>query len=184
MQWQKKCHELHHECLCGIVVEHKKWTLVTSMGCVHTHQKIPTIERCGNPSHVWNIMEKDGEDNRKVRKVDWIINQAPNQRPKHDKIRAQWVSDILSKNMLERVWWCKHFEMESWNRTICWPMNCSKRGRHARARGKRRSQVALKCCWKKKALLSTHVKALRRKGHWSPLNLATMMETTKAQFLK
>jgi hypothetical protein len=39
------------------------------MGCVHTHQRIFAIERCGNPSHLQSIMEKDGEDIRKVGKV-------------------------------------------------------------------------------------------------------------------
>jgi hypothetical protein len=40
------------------------------MGCVHTHQKIPTIKGCGNPSRVRNVMEKDGEDVRKARKAN------------------------------------------------------------------------------------------------------------------
>jgi len=41
----------------------KNWTLITLMGCVHTHQGILRIEGCGIPSHVWSIVEKDGEDN-------------------------------------------------------------------------------------------------------------------------
>jgi hypothetical protein len=48
-------------------------------------------------------MEKDGEDNRKARKVGRIINQMPTMKLKHDKIQTQQVSNILSKNMLERV---------------------------------------------------------------------------------
>ncbi len=31
------------------------------------------------------------------------LNQAPALGPKHDKIRAQWASRILSKNMLKKV---------------------------------------------------------------------------------
>jgi hypothetical protein len=55
-------------------VQHKKWTPITLMGCVHTHWRIPTIEGCGNPSHVRNIVKKDGEYNWKVGKVHWTIN--------------------------------------------------------------------------------------------------------------
>ncbi len=44
-------------------------------------------------------------------------------------------------------------------------MNYSKGGRHMCARGSKRSHVALRCCWKGKLLLSTHIKTLRTKGH-------------------
>ncbi len=40
----------------------------------------------------------------------------------------------------------------------------------------------LRCCWKGKGLLLTHVRASRRKGHWSTMNLATMIETTWPNF--
>ncbi len=83
-------------------VQCKRWTLVTSMGCVHTHQRIPTIEGCYNLSHIRNVMEKDGEDNRKVGKASWIITQMLAPKLKHDKIRKQWVSNTLLKSMLER----------------------------------------------------------------------------------
>jgi hypothetical protein len=83
-------------------VQCKRWTLVASMGCVHTHQIIPTIERCGNPSHIHNVVKKDGEDNRKVGKVGWPINQMHASMSKHDKIWEQWVLNTMSKNMLER----------------------------------------------------------------------------------
>jgi hypothetical protein len=101
--------------------------------------------------------------------------------PEHDKIRAQWVSNILSKNMLEKVRWCKHSEMESWSWTICWPMNCSNRRRHTQTGGGRKSHASLRCHWKGNVLLSTRVKASRRKGCWSTINLTTMIETTRAQ---
>jgi hypothetical protein len=48
--------------------QHKRWTLVTLMGCVHTHQRILAIERC-SLSHIWNIVEKGVENNQKVGKV-------------------------------------------------------------------------------------------------------------------
>jgi hypothetical protein len=38
------------------------------MGCVHMHWKIPTIEKNGNLSRLWSDMEKDGENNWKVKK--------------------------------------------------------------------------------------------------------------------
>jgi len=53
---------------------HKKWTHVTSMGCVHMHRGIPIIEGCDNSSCVWSTMEKDGEDNQKARKASQTIN--------------------------------------------------------------------------------------------------------------
>jgi hypothetical protein len=43
-------------------------------------------------------------------------------------------------------------------------MNCSKGGKHAHVEGDKRSQAALKCCWKRKVLLLIRVKALRKKG--------------------
>jgi hypothetical protein len=58
-------------------------------------------------------VEKDGEDNRKIGKVNQIINQMPSPRLKHDKIQTIWVLDILSKNIMERVGLCKHSKMES-----------------------------------------------------------------------
>jgi hypothetical protein len=96
------------------------------MGCVHTHWGKPTIEGCDSLSHVQSAMEKNGEDNQKVEEIDRIISQVPTWGPKHDKIRARWASNIPSKNMLKRVWWCKRSKMESWRWTICCLMNCSK----------------------------------------------------------
>jgi hypothetical protein len=52
-----------------------------------------------------------------------------------DKIWAWWASNVLLESMLDRVWWCKCSEMESWNWTICCPMSCSNGRRHTRARG-------------------------------------------------
>ncbi len=44
-------------------VQRKRRTPIILIGCVHTHRKILVIEGCSNPNHVWNIVEKDGEDN-------------------------------------------------------------------------------------------------------------------------
>ncbi len=56
--------------------QHKRWTLVALMGFVHKHQMIPTIQRCGSLSHIWSVVEKDGENNQKVGKVGQAISQA------------------------------------------------------------------------------------------------------------
>jgi hypothetical protein len=48
--------------------------------------------------------------------------------------------------------------------SICCPISCSNGRKHTRAGGGKKSHVALRCCWKGNVLLSTHVKALRRKG--------------------
>jgi hypothetical protein len=48
-------------------------------------------------------MEKIKEANQKARKIGQIVNQALTHELEHDRIQAQWVSDILSKSMLERV---------------------------------------------------------------------------------
>jgi len=87
-------------------------------------------------------------------------------------------------NMLEKVWWYKRFKIESWNWTICCLMSCSKGGKHVCAKGGKKLHVALKCCYKTKVLLLTHVKASKNKGHWSTINLTLMMETTRAQLHK
>jgi hypothetical protein len=92
-----------------------------SMGCVHTHWKRSTIEGCDSLNRIQNIVEKIGEDNQKAEKIGWTINQTLTLRLEHDKIRAQWVSNTWSKNMLKKVWWCKRSKMESWKWTICCP---------------------------------------------------------------
>jgi hypothetical protein len=148
--------------------QRKRWTPIGLMGCVHTRWKMPTIEGWGSPSHIQNDVKKNGEDNRKVGKISQIVSQTLTPRPKHDKIWARWALDISPKNMLERVWWCRHSKMESWNWIICCSMSCSNGGRHAQAGGGRRSHVALKCCWKGNVLLSTHAKASRRKDDDQP----------------
>ncbi len=58
------------------------------MGCVHMHQRIPTIEGCANPSRVQSVMEKNGEDNQKPGKIGQIVNSTPTIGLKYDKIRA------------------------------------------------------------------------------------------------
>jgi hypothetical protein len=165
-------------------VQCKRTTHEALMGCVHMHQNISIIERCRNPSRVWNVREKDGENNQKARKASQIISQVFALRLKHDKIQTWWISNILSKNMLEKVWWCKRSKMEFWNQTICCMMSCSKRRWHACVANNKRLQTTLKCYWKRKVLLSTHVKASKRKGCWSTINLTVMMEGTKAQLFK
>jgi hypothetical protein len=62
-------------------VQHKKWIPIRSMECVHTHQKIPTIDGCGSLSHVQNFVEKTREDNQKVGKTNQVVSQMPTLRP-------------------------------------------------------------------------------------------------------
>ncbi len=142
----------------------KKWIPIGLMGCVHTHLGMPIIE--GSPRHIQNVVLKSGEDNWKVEKIGQVVSQTFTPRPKHDEIWAWWALDVSLKSMLEKVWWCRCFEMEPWNWTICCPMSYSNGGRHARVGGGRRSHATLRCCWKRNVLLSIGVKASKRKGHW------------------
>jgi hypothetical protein len=73
------------------------------MGCVHTHRGRLAIERCGNLSHIQNVVEKIEEDNQKVQKIGQVINQTFALRLKHNKIWAQWASSIPSKIMLKKL---------------------------------------------------------------------------------
>jgi hypothetical protein len=100
------------------------------MKCVHMHRRIPTIERWGSPNHIQSAMEKTREDIWKVGKTSRTVNQKPTLWPKHDQIQAWWISNILLKSMLEKVWWCKQSEMESWNQTICCSMTCLNERKH------------------------------------------------------
>jgi hypothetical protein len=70
------------------------------------------IEKWGSPSCIQNAMQKIGKDNQKVGKIGRVISQAITIGPEHDKIRAQWALDVLSKNMLENLQWCKHSEIK------------------------------------------------------------------------
>jgi hypothetical protein len=143
----------------------KRWIPIRSMGCVHTHQRIPASEGWGSPSHIQSAMEKTGEASQKLGKIGWTISQTFVLGSEHDRIWAWWASNIPSGSMLESVWWCKCFEMEPWSQTICCPMSFSNKRKHARARGGRISHAILRCCWKRKMLLSTCVKTSKRKGH-------------------
>ncbi len=162
----------------------KRWIPIGSMGCVHAHGRKLTIEGWGSPSHVQSVVEKNKEKNWKVVKIGQAINQTPTPWPKHDKFWARWALDILSKSMFKKVWWCKCFNMKILNWTICCLMSCSNGGRHAWAKGGKRSHATLKCCWKGNVLLLTGAKVSRRKGPWSNINLVVMIEMTKAQFFK
>jgi hypothetical protein len=73
------------------------------MECVRTHWRILTIKGWGNLTHVQNIVEKIKETSWKFRKIGQIVNQTLAFGPEHDIIRAWWVSNILSKNMMEKV---------------------------------------------------------------------------------
>jgi hypothetical protein len=48
-------------------------------------------------------MQKMGENNQKVGKIGQAISQTPIPRPEHDKIWAQWDSDVPMNSMLEKV---------------------------------------------------------------------------------
>jgi len=39
------------------------------MGCVHTHRGMLAIEGWGNASQIQNVVQKIGENNRKVKKI-------------------------------------------------------------------------------------------------------------------
>ncbi len=56
------------------------------MRCVHAHQGMPTIEKCGSPSCVQSDGEKIGEDKRKVGKINSAISQVPTPGLEHHKI--------------------------------------------------------------------------------------------------
>jgi hypothetical protein len=58
------------------------------MGCMHTHQRIPTIEECGSPSCIQSVVEKFGEDNLKAKKTNQVVSQMPTLGLKCDKIQT------------------------------------------------------------------------------------------------
>jgi hypothetical protein len=54
------------------------------------------IERWDSPNHVQNVMQKIREDNQKIGKTSQVVSQALTIGPEHDKIWAQWASNVLS----------------------------------------------------------------------------------------
>jgi hypothetical protein len=144
--------------------QHKRWIPIGSMGCVHTHWGMLTIEGWNSSNRIQNVVGKNGKNNWKVGKINRTINQRLTPRLEHDKIWARWV-------------------MESWSWITYCLMNCSNGRKHALAVGGRRSYVPLRC-WKGNVLLLIRVKALRRKGCWSTINLTTMIKVTRGQFPK
>jgi hypothetical protein len=67
MQWQQRCHKLHHGFLCVHCHEH-------NIKGGYTHQKILAIEGCDNPSCVQNVVGKNGEDNQNVGKIGQVVS--------------------------------------------------------------------------------------------------------------
>jgi hypothetical protein len=67
------------------------------------HRRICIIEGCDNPSRIQSTMEKDGENNQKVGKASQAISQTFSSKSEHDKTQTQWISNNLSKSMLERI---------------------------------------------------------------------------------
>jgi hypothetical protein len=128
---------------------------------------------------LWKILTS-----RKLGKIGQTISQKLAFGPKHDIIQAQWASNISSKNMLKKVWWCRHSKIKFRNQTIYCSMNCSNKRVYARVGGSRKSHAALSCCWKGKMLLSIHAKASKRNKHWLTINLVVMIDITRAQLSK
>ncbi len=61
--------------VCSLLwVQHKRWIPIGLMRCVHTHQGILAIEKWGNPNCIRSVVEKNGKDNQKVGKINWIKN--------------------------------------------------------------------------------------------------------------
>jgi hypothetical protein len=56
------------------------------MGCVHTHQGMPTIEGWGSPSCIQSVVQKTEETNQKAGKINRIVSKTLAPRPEHDKI--------------------------------------------------------------------------------------------------
>jgi hypothetical protein len=83
--------------------QRKRWIPIKSIGCVHTHWRLPKIEGWGSPSRVQNNIKKLRENNQKVGKISQIVSQVLAPGPEHDKIRARWALNLPSKNILERV---------------------------------------------------------------------------------
>ncbi len=162
----------------------KRCIPIGSMGCAHTHVEWYLQLRDGVIQIAYKMLwKKLGKIIERLGRFI-VISQVPILGPKHHKIWARWASNVLLKSMLERVWWCRHFKMESWSWTIYCLMTCSNGNRHAHDEGGRRSHGALKCCWKGNELLSIRVKVSKRKGRWSTINLTTMIKATRAQFIK
>jgi hypothetical protein len=64
---------------------------------------MPIVEGWGSPSHLRSVVQKIREDNQKVGKTSRVISQVLALRPKHNKIRARWASNVMLESMLERV---------------------------------------------------------------------------------
>ncbi len=50
---------------------------IESMGCVHTHQGMHTIEGWGSSSRIRSVMEKTRETNQKFKKIGRIVSKSP-----------------------------------------------------------------------------------------------------------
>jgi hypothetical protein len=162
--------------------QHMRWIPIGLMGCVHTHQGMLTIEVWGNLSCVWSDVEKIKENNRKARKIGWVVSQAPALKLEYDKMWTRWALDISLENMLKKY---DGVDTLKWNLevepfVVRWVVQMKK---DTRAKGGRRSHVAMRCYWKRNVLLSIRAKVWKRKGCWSAINLTSMIEMTRPNSL-
>jgi hypothetical protein len=51
-------------------------------------------------------------------------------KPNHEMMQIQWMSNAPFKQMLEKVWWCNCFRLESCGCLNYFLIHCSKGGRH------------------------------------------------------
>ncbi len=126
-------------------VQDERWIFVGLMRCVHTHWRGLQLKDVIILVASKVLWRKLGKIIKIVGKMHWTINQIIILRLEHNKSQAQWFSNILSKNMLEMVWWCICSKMEFWSQIICCSMNCSKVKKHAHVMGGKRLHVILKC---------------------------------------
>jgi len=84
------------------------------MGWMHTQQRRHMTKGLASWSWIGKAMGKKMlliKPN--INRIGWNVSQALNFWCEHEVLRVQWTLEIPSKKMLERVWWCKCFEIKS-----------------------------------------------------------------------
>ncbi len=104
----------HLVCSCSLWLAHYRCLPNGTMGWLNTQWGRPIIARWGSPNQIHMALEEIGNCNQNLEKIDQVVNHVFELKPNHEMMQIQWMLNAPFKQMVEKVWWCKCFRLESY----------------------------------------------------------------------
>ncbi len=123
----------HLVCSCSLLLAHYRCIPNGTMGWLNTQWGRPIIITWGSPNQIHKVLEKIGNCNQNLEKIDKVVNHVLEFRLDHEMMQIQWMSNAPFKQMLEKPWWCKCFRLESYgclNYFLIYSLKGRRRVRH------------------------------------------------------